>query len=183
MLKVVGAGLGRTGTNSSKLALETLLGGRCYHMFELVERDQDVPAWEAATHGEHVDWDALMAGYVACVDWPASAFWSQISAANPDTPVLLSLRGSTEEWWGSMESTIAVALSRPAEGRDARSARGDVHPRLGRTRGRLRGVRAPQPGGPRRRAAQPSHRMAPRRWLGPDLRRPVAPRAGRALSA
>ena len=39
MLKVVGAGLGRTGTNSLKLALEQLLGGRCYHMFELTQRD------------------------------------------------------------------------------------------------------------------------------------------------
>ena len=31
-LRVVGAGLGRTGTNSLKLALERLLGGPCYHM-------------------------------------------------------------------------------------------------------------------------------------------------------
>jgi hypothetical protein len=31
-LKVVGAGVGRTGTHSLKLALEQLLTGRCHHM-------------------------------------------------------------------------------------------------------------------------------------------------------
>jgi hypothetical protein len=37
-LQIIGAGLGRTGTTSLKLALEDLLGGRCYHMFEVRER-------------------------------------------------------------------------------------------------------------------------------------------------
>lgn len=31
-LKVIGAGWGRTGTNSVKIALEKLLDGPCYHM-------------------------------------------------------------------------------------------------------------------------------------------------------
>lgn len=31
-LRIVGAGLPRTGTSSLRLALEQLLGGRCYHM-------------------------------------------------------------------------------------------------------------------------------------------------------
>ena len=44
-LRVVGAGLGRTGTNSLKLALERLLGGPCYHMVEVIERPDDVPVW------------------------------------------------------------------------------------------------------------------------------------------
>ena len=34
-LRVVGAGLGRTGTNSLKVALERLLGLPCYHMMEV----------------------------------------------------------------------------------------------------------------------------------------------------
>ena len=33
-LKVIGAGFGRTGTLSLKLALEELGFGPCYHMFE-----------------------------------------------------------------------------------------------------------------------------------------------------
>ena len=34
-LRVVGAGLGRTGTVSLKLALEKLLDAPCYHMMEV----------------------------------------------------------------------------------------------------------------------------------------------------
>ena len=51
-LRVVGAGLGRTGTNSLKLALERLLGGRCYHMSECMERPGDAAVWHAALRGE-----------------------------------------------------------------------------------------------------------------------------------
>ena len=47
-LRVVGAGLGRTGTHSLKLALEQLLGGPCYHMIEVIGRPQDVPLWQRA---------------------------------------------------------------------------------------------------------------------------------------
>jgi hypothetical protein len=110
-LRVVGAGLGRTGTNSLKVALEQLLGGPCYHMFELVRRDGDTPAWRAAVRGEAVDWDALLDGYVATVDWPACAFWSELLEANPDAIVLLSTRDSAETWWESMERTIVPTIS------------------------------------------------------------------------
>ena len=35
-LEVVGAGVGRTGTASLKMALEQLLEGRCHHMLEII---------------------------------------------------------------------------------------------------------------------------------------------------
>jgi hypothetical protein len=110
-LRVVGAGLGRTGTNSLKVALEQLLGGPCYHMFELARRDGDTPAWRAAVWGEPVDWGALLGGYVATVDWPACAFWSELWEANPEAIVLLSTRDSAQTWWQSMERTIVPTLS------------------------------------------------------------------------
>lgn len=116
-LRVVGAGVGRTGTNSLKLALETLLEGRCYHMFELMVQREDWPAWESALRGEAVDWQALLHGYVATVDWPACAFWRQISAANPDALVLLSARDPAA-WWASMERTIVPILRQPAPAGD-----------------------------------------------------------------
>ena len=53
-IRVVGAGLGRTGTNSLKLALEQLLGGRCYHMLEVFERPEDTAPWHSAVRGEPV---------------------------------------------------------------------------------------------------------------------------------
>ena len=115
-LQVVGAGLGRTGTNSLKLALEQLLGGRCYHMYEAAKRDADTPVWAAAVRGEPVDWGAFLEGFVASVDWPACSFWRELHAANPDAPVLLSTRASAQEWWQSMERTIVPRLHLPAEG-------------------------------------------------------------------
>jgi hypothetical protein len=91
-LRVVGAGLGRTGTLSLKLALEKLLGAPCYHMLGLFERPEHVATWDAAARGERVDWHGLMRGYAAAVDWPACAFWRELSAANPDAVILLSTR-------------------------------------------------------------------------------------------
>jgi hypothetical protein len=111
-LKVVGAGLGRTGTASLKAALEQLTGGPCYHMFEVFESPESVPLWHAAARGESDDWDALVGGYTATVDWPASAFWPELSAANPEAIVLLSSRSTPEEWWASMEKTIIPTLTR-----------------------------------------------------------------------
>jgi hypothetical protein len=112
-LRVVGAGLGRTGTHSLMLALEQLLGGRCYHMAEVMERPDDVPVWHAAIHGEQPDWGTFLAEYEATVDWPACAFWRELAAANPGAIVLLSVRESAEKWWKSFEATIAAGLAKP----------------------------------------------------------------------
>lgn len=111
MLRVVGAGVGRTGTNSLKLALERLLGAPCYHMIE-VSRDghDDTDTWTAAYGGDLPDLEQLFAGYAACVDWPAGPFWPQISAAYPDALILLSTR-DVDAWWRSASSTIFAQMS------------------------------------------------------------------------
>jgi hypothetical protein len=112
-LQVIGAGLGRTGTNSLKLALEQLLGGPCYHMFELFQRPEDVPAWQAAVDGDPVDWSGLLDGWVATVDWPGAPVFDQMAAAYPDALVLLSIRDG-EAWYRSMNETIfALMRSEP----------------------------------------------------------------------
>ena len=36
----MGAGVGRTGTESLKLGLERLLGGPCYHMLEVIAKPE-----------------------------------------------------------------------------------------------------------------------------------------------
>src|SRR3954454_15327328 len=105
-LQVVGAGVGRAGTESLKLALERLLGGRCYHMLEVLQRPDAFRHWVAAARGEAVDWDEVFADYVACVDWPAAAYWPEISAAYPDALVLLSVRSSADVWYRSAMETI-----------------------------------------------------------------------------
>jgi hypothetical protein len=35
-MKAIGAGFGRTGTSSLQAALEELLGGKCYHMKDIM---------------------------------------------------------------------------------------------------------------------------------------------------
>lgn len=113
-LAVVGAGLGRTGTVSLKGALEQLLGGPCYHMTEVFSHlDDHVPVWHAATHGEPVDWEALLGGYRASVDWPAAAFWRPLSQVYPGAIVLLSVRDDAETWWRSADRTVFAAMRRP----------------------------------------------------------------------
>ncbi len=114
-LQVVGAGLGRTGTNSLKLALERLLGGRCYHMYEAAEHDEHTPLWQAAVRGERIDWDGLLGHYVASVDWPACAFWRELHEANRGSFVLLSTRESPSSWWESMAKTIVPRVHEPAD--------------------------------------------------------------------
>jgi len=110
-LKVVGAGLGRTGTKSLTKALEQLTGGPCYHMFEVFEHPESVPMWHAVVRGESDDLETLMDGYTASVDWPASAYWAELSEANPEAIVLLSSRATPEKWWESMEKTIVRTLT------------------------------------------------------------------------
>jgi len=104
-LRVVGAGLGRTGTLSLKLALERLLGGSCYHMFEVFRHPEHVPLWTAACRGELPDWERLFEGYAATVDWPSGAFWPELIEAFPDALVLLSTR-DPDDWWRSASRTI-----------------------------------------------------------------------------
>lgn len=110
-LEVVGAGLGRTGTNSLQLALERLLGAHCYHMMEVFGHPEHIPRWHDAVEGDLPDWDDLFTGYRAAVDWPVAAFWREISDAYPDAPVLLSSRDA-DSWWQSASSTIFTLSSR-----------------------------------------------------------------------
>ena len=106
MLRVVGAGLGRTGTSSLKDAFEQLLGAPCYHMREVFEHLDHVPTWHAAICGEQVDWSRVLDGYAAIVDWPGAACWRSLAAANPNAVVLLSTRSDPETWWRSATATI-----------------------------------------------------------------------------
>ena len=108
-LRVVGAGLGRTGTMSLKLALERLLGEPCYHMVEVFSHPEHVTHWHSGALDQMPDWNDVFAGYAAAVDWPASAFWPELSDAFPVALVVLSVRIS-EAWWRSAHETIFARL-------------------------------------------------------------------------
>ena len=118
MLRVIGAGLPRTGTMTLKHALERLLGEPCHHMTEVFgRRERDVPAFSAASRGEFPDWEELLAGYAAAVDWPASAFYPELAERYPEAVVVLSYRDSFETWWSSASSTILKHFGGPSGSR------------------------------------------------------------------
>ena len=115
-LKVIGAGVGRTGTHSLKIALEQLLGGRCHHMVEVLSDPSQIPTWIDAIEGRPVDWSAFLGDYRSQVDWPGASFWPELLAANPDAMVLLSVRDA-DSWYRSACNTIFVAMRQgPPEG-------------------------------------------------------------------
>jgi hypothetical protein len=103
-LTLIGAGLGRTGTASTKLALERLGVGRCYHMGEVISQPARMAGWVDAAAGKP-DWEAIFEGYGACVDYPAASFWRELADYYPDAKVLLNVR-SAESWFESVNETI-----------------------------------------------------------------------------
>jgi hypothetical protein len=111
-LRVVGAGLGRTGTKSLQLALQRLLDAPCYHMSEVFEHRDHIALWERAALSDRPSLDAILDGYRAIVDWPGISFWRELAAANPDAVILLSVRRDAETWWKSADTTIFDGLRR-----------------------------------------------------------------------
>jgi hypothetical protein len=104
-LSVIGAGFGRTGTMSLKLALDQLGLGPTYHMTE-VFKNPDAPGyWEAAADGRPVNWEQVFAGYGSTVDWPSATFYKQLADAYPDAKVVLTVR-DPEAWFASTQATI-----------------------------------------------------------------------------
>jgi Sulfotransferase domain len=106
VVRVVGAGVGRTGTLSLKTGLEQLLGQPCYHMLEVFGHPEHVPIWRDAAENEKVDWALLLGGYGATSDFPACLFWREILESNPEAVVVLSTRTDSKAWWESATQTI-----------------------------------------------------------------------------
>jgi hypothetical protein len=104
-MKVIGVGVGRTGTLSLKAALERLGFGPCFHMRNVLDHRERLPLWEAAAAGSTVDWEAVFAGYESSVDWPGAAFWRELTAHYPDAKVILTVR-DPERWYDSVRDTI-----------------------------------------------------------------------------
>lgn len=112
-LKLIGAGFGRTGTMSLKIALEQLGFGKCYHMTEVIENPHHAGFWMDVMDGRSVDWHTFFADYQATVDWPGCTFYQELMAQYPEAKVLLSIR-DPERWYESAANTIhAVSQSFP----------------------------------------------------------------------
>ncbi len=103
-LKLIGAGYGRTGTLSLKLALEELGLTPCHHMAEVILHPESSADWSRAADGNG-DWDKIYRNYAATVDFPGCTFWRELAAFYPDAKVLLSVR-DPEKWFESTQATI-----------------------------------------------------------------------------
>ncbi|MBL4623269.1 MAG: hypothetical protein JKY89_12815 [Immundisolibacteraceae bacterium] len=117
-LDIIGAGFGRTGTTSLKLALNELGLGPCYHMHDVFTNEGHAQLWRDAQTSGNADWDSLLAGQRAAVDWPPSFFWRQLVAAYPDAKVILTVR-DPEIWYQSISTTIFPAQKRALPPQDA----------------------------------------------------------------
>ena len=109
-LKVIGAGVGRTGTHSLMLAINRLGLGPCHHMVEVFHNmPAQLPMWVAALNG-HIDWPEIYRGYESAVDWPTAGFFRELSAAYPSAKFVLTYR-SPESWAQSFSETIYKLLA------------------------------------------------------------------------
>lgn len=104
-LEVIGAGFGRTGTDSMREALNMLGFGPCHHMFEVTDNPLMKARWRAFMKSGQPDWPSLFEGYRSCVDWPAAHYWRELMQVYPDAKVILTWRDA-ESWWKSYEATI-----------------------------------------------------------------------------
>ena len=103
-LKVIGSGLGRSGTHSMKLALEQIGFGPCHHMVEVFAHPETMPLWVDAAEGRP-DWDLIFQDYVSMVDYPGCRFWRELADYYPDAKVLHTVR-DPDEWFDSTQATI-----------------------------------------------------------------------------
>lgn len=111
-LAVIGAGVGRTGTTSLKLALEELGLGPCYHMQEVFKNPSAAEHWVRAAEGAPMHWDEVFEGYASTTDWPACDYWQALAAHAPEAKIILTVR-DTEEWFASTQKTIFGPIVTP----------------------------------------------------------------------
>ena len=113
-LKVVGSGLGRTGTKSMQTALAMLGFGPCHHMVEVFMHPESMQLWVDAGEGRP-DWDLIFKDYHSAVDYPSAAYWRQIAEHFPDAKVLHTVR-DPDQWWESTQATIFSPASPAVQG-------------------------------------------------------------------
>lgn len=109
-LQVIGAGLGRTGTYSLRMAINQLGFGPCFHMEDVATNmPVQLPLWQAALAG-NADWSRIYNGFNSAVDWPTARFFRELNAANTEAKFVLGYR-DPEAWADSFGETIFKLIS------------------------------------------------------------------------
>ncbi len=125
-MKLIGAGLPRTGTLSQKVALEMLGFGPCYHMVNVLGDLDLAELWQRALDGQ-ANWEEIFDGHQSTVDWPGSFFYKELVEHYPEAKVLLSTRDPAT-WEKSMRDTIWGIFYGDSLMRDLSTARGRLDP-------------------------------------------------------
>ena len=124
-IKVIGAGFGRTSTDSLRQALD-VLGYKTYHMSEVV-RHGDAGTLNAFLDGGAAANATVLhgvlsrRGYNATVDWPLSLWYERLLEVNASAKVVLSVRDSPQVWALSFRRTIGSADRFPGPRNAARA--------------------------------------------------------------
>jgi hypothetical protein len=109
-MNVIGAGFGRTGTLSLKVALEQLGFGPCMHMIPLLRDPETSALIRKAAEGDVDTLDVVLEGYRATVDWPMTYFWRDLADRYPAAKVILTVRDA-DRWYDSADKTIYAAAN------------------------------------------------------------------------
>lgn len=109
-LRVIGVGVGRTGTYSLKLAINQIGMGVCHHMEEVLHNmPKQIPLWSAAAAGKP-DWRQIYDGYESAVDWPTACFFRELVGEFPTAKFVLTQR-NPKKWADSFGATIYELLA------------------------------------------------------------------------
>lgn len=119
-IKIIGAGLDRTGTMSTKSALQ-ILGYKTHHMFDIYTSidhelmiQQWVQAYKFKANGETAKVKEilleLLKDYDATLAAPACNFYKELSEMYPNAVILLNIRDSSEDYAKSVVSTIGQLM-------------------------------------------------------------------------
>jgi hypothetical protein len=104
-IKIIGAGLPRTGTNTLKDSLEQLGLKHVYHMKELLVNPDKLVYWKQLDDTGDTDWDALYDGFDGTVDFPGYPWYKEHMKRYPEAKVILTVR-DFEAWYKSVDSTV-----------------------------------------------------------------------------
>jgi hypothetical protein len=112
-MKIIGAGLCRTGTMSTRKFLDDNGFGPCYHMQECILHGHR-SIWESVFETQNDEQlKNLLENYNSGLDLPFIALFDETLAKNPDAKVILGVRDNPEVWVKSWRATVAKICELP----------------------------------------------------------------------
>jgi hypothetical protein len=111
-IDVIGVGLGRTGTESLKSALEVLGYGPCFHYFQLLRDGDRLEHWEQLERGNRPDYAEMFQGYRSITSSLSAVFHRQLLDEFPAAKCVLTVRDA-DAWYRSVSSTVTRGMPAP----------------------------------------------------------------------